>query len=457
MVKLFFLSCSILFTVPAISGSMNLVFPGHFDLAASIGQAVSKGVKRASEIAAEAHKRGSWLYRFLKRRKSFEQLIQDRKREIAELRKGQREYFFRPDLYSKDSSDEDRARLSELLMSPPTLETPSDESLPVWEQNGNPSGKAIDWSIFKNLQAPVGEGSETGEGQEAKTPSDDPKKEWGGRARRWSGSVSSDLNRKYLINPIVKQFVERLASRRQDLRLGDIGCGNAILSALLREELRTVTDRLQIIAIDCPEMIEVARETHRETPTINLRPGAASRLSAIDDGWLDGAIYNFVLQDCERLKESIQQLFRVSREGGEAIITIPHPAFPYAYRETMPDGTQVYEWKRDYLEEHVQEVFDLLGERYDPPIQVFSRPISVYIQSFIDAGFELVRFIEPRLSDEQKRDLDPVETRQLDTQTPISAVLIVRKRTSVSIDAEKKLNESVGKYKKNYEKGCATP
>ncbi|MEI6790901.1 MAG: class I SAM-dependent methyltransferase, partial [Myxococcaceae bacterium] len=241
----------------------------------------------------------------------------------------------------------------------------------------------VDSSMIKRRQAPA-----------------TPKTEWGARAGAWSGSADRDPNRIHLTDPLVMDFIKNMTSGNKTIKIGDIGCGDGYLALKIHETYPGC-----LAAIDCCAMIQVAQTKNLQTPSIDYLEDSASRLDCLGENYLDAALYNFVLQDCERLPECTEQLGRVLKPNGKAIIVIPHPAFRSGEK---------------YLELHTQEVHELLGIQYDPPIHVFSRPLAVYVSEFMKSGFVVEKIIEPRLSEEQKKTLNEIDLRQLDTPNPIS-------------------------------------
>lgn len=451
-------SASSLYT---ISSSGNVMIGGRLDLLPLNSNIAMSDfldffryiTQKSQEITRKIDQKTSWLARFLKPKNTWIEFVKRRRQKIRELKNKLKEYQEIVDIHSSTFRGDIVAELSELLLSKSQIEDEiEDESASYSNFFMKPSSKTSqDFSIFKMIQTP-GQGSNSDQTQ---TSSDTqtvasqqesinevsltPKTEWKKRARAWSDSVPKDLNRIHLINPIIIKIFSDFATKygNHSISIGDIGCGNAYLSRMIREKLRHLESKIKIVAVDCEEMIEIAQEQTQETPSIELLKGTGSRLSLIADKTFHIAIYNFVLQDCVQLEKCFEQLSRVLKLNGQAIITIPHPAFPAAYRQTSPEGIQVYTWRECYFTKHTQHICRLLEQDYDPPICVFSRPISEYVNEFIRVGFVIEKLIEPHLSDAQKQMLNASELKQLDTKTPVSIVFIGRKIKNAETGDEK--------------------
>lgn len=250
----------------------------------------------------------------------------------------------------------------------------------------------------------------------------DSKLSWNQLARFWNEFVGPngerDPNRVHLSDPIVISQVQSIASLTSEpLSIGDIGCGNGYLSRAIRNALPGV----RIIAVDpATNMLSMAEKYSGGTPSIDYRLDSGSRLDSIASETFNLIIMNYVLQDCENMQACIAQMARVLKPGGYALVTIPHPCFSPCQRRTGLDGEEQHSWTQPYHEPHIQFVSQLDGQVVDPPIQMYHRPLSDYLNAFAEEGLSLERTFEPKLSPEEAARMSAQELAWVDLKTPIS-------------------------------------
>lgn len=129
-------------------------------------------------------------------------------------------------------------------------------------------------------------------------------------------------------------------------------------------------------------MLEYARSRERERPLgIRYTQGDAQDLAGFADADFDGVVCRMALMDIPGLAPTITSFARVLRSGGFLVLSIVHPCFA----------------------PHVQAVSDYLTEeRYDKvggpdwlPPQAYHRPLSLYVNTLVQAGFAINRMVEP--------------------------------------------------------------
>lgn len=211
---------------------------------------------------------------------------------------------------------------------------------------------------------------------------------WNRIAHDWDRQVgdSGDKNRRLNSDPVLWSFLGDVRGRR----VLDAGCGTGYLSRQLHER------GANVIGIDfSEEMIRIARE---KAPGIGFRVGSCSSVHEMLDRPVDVVVSNYVLMDTPDLKGTIESFFRALRADGEAVVVFSHPCFP-AGRARFEKGTIEYRWEHSYFEP---------TRNVDPPWAHFTsdfiwfhRPLSDYWKAFRSAGFSVIDFEEPRISEDR--------------------------------------------------------
>ena len=171
----------------------------------------------------------------------------------------------------------------------------------------------------------------------------------------------------------------------------DAGCDTGDLSIKLAKHGAVVT------GIDFAErMIAIAR---RNDPTGDFRVDSCSDLATVSDADFDLVVSNYMLMDTPDLHGTMKAFHRVLKPGGVAVLIFSHPCFP-AGRATPSRGH----------DGHLAVDFPYFTPRkyVDPPwahfrseFTWFHRPLSDYRRAFIETGFAVVDFEEPRVTEDR--------------------------------------------------------
>ncbi len=212
---------------------------------------------------------------------------------------------------------------------------------------------------------------------------------WNRIADDWRIQVGDDGDRNRILNsdPLLWEFAGDVSG----LTVLDAGCGTGYLSKKLRDRGALVT------GIDFSErMIEIARATH---PDIGFRVDSCSELRTIGDEHFDIVIANYVLMDVPDL-------------GG-----------------TMKALT-CYCWSFTYFEQ--RKCADPPWGHFKSEFIWFHRPLSDYWKAFMAAGFAVVDFEEPKITEDRyhlarnERELKNGKTR------PYSVAFKLQKKPKVA-------------------------
>ena len=197
-----------------------------------------------------------------------------------------------------------------------------------------------------------------------------------------------DRNRTVLLDPVMLQLCGDVC----DIDAIDIGCGEGRFSRMLAERGARVT------GIDLtPGMVRAAVE--RDADGAYVR-GSAEHLP-FGNASFDLAISYITLVDIVDFRAAVRESARVLRRGGRLIAA--NLSFVTASEPWVRDdaGLRLYRPIDRYAEERSQ-VYEWLGIR----IVNWHRPLSAYMQAYLDAGLTLRDFLEPVPEDQSLRD-DP--------------------------------------------------
>lgn len=209
----------------------------------------------------------------------------------------------------------------------------------------------------------------------------------------------------------------------------DIGCGEG-------HNTRLVAGRgARMVGIDISEnFVRHAAEAEAADPLgIRYRRANAAELPFEDAGF-DFAVAFMSLMDMPQVEGILAEVFRVVRPGGFLQFSIEHPCFTTPHRKTLRDehGRAYAREVGGYFREGEGETQEWIFGSAPPevreglrPFRVpsFTRPLGLWLNLLIEAGFVLERFGEPYPGDEAVR-LNP----GLQSAQVVAASLHVRAR-----------------------------
>jgi SAM-dependent methyltransferase len=217
---------------------------------------------------------------------------------------------------------------------------------------------------------------------------EETRKCWNLLADDWRIQVGADgdSNRRLNSDPVLWEF----AGDVRGFSVLDAGCGTGYLSKKLRDRGALVT------GVDLAErMVEIARADH---PGIDFRVDSCAQLSTVGDGEFDFVIANYVLMDTPDLEATMRAFARVLKPGGAAVLVFSHPCFPQGVATVSGDGRKVsYHWDFPYFES--MTCTDPPWGHFKTEFLWFHRPLSDYWKAFTAAGFAVVAFEEPRVTE----------------------------------------------------------
>jgi|GEM_PF-250241 len=206
---------------------------------------------------------------------------------------------------------------------------------------------------------------------------------WVGAARSWIKNVdqSSHFQRTELIDPILYSRVEALAPKTAI----ELGCGEGRNCRILRDH------GCDVVGIDPVDtFIEAARE---RDPAGRYITAFAEDLQAIE-GRFDLVLCVMSLSGVRDLNAVISNMDRVLKPGGQVLV-IDRTSFA---TDCLATGSRIC----SETGERLNVMSNYLKPRLydftwgDLRVQDTHRPLSQYMQVFLNAGFQLTRFDEPR-------------------------------------------------------------
>ena len=232
---------------------------------------------------------------------------------------------------------------------------------------------------------------------------------WNKVARDWRTQVGDDgdSNRRWNSDPVLWAFLGEVGGRT----VLDAGCGTGYLSQHLRDRGASV------IGVDlAEEMIAIAEASY---PGIPFRVDSVSELRTIGDDEVDIIACNYVLMDTPELLKATKAFFRVLKPGGHAVVVFSHPCFPQGRAVASEDDAEIkYPWNFSYFDE--RRCVDPPWGHFTSDFVWFHRPLSTYWKTFVDAGFQVGEFEEPRIAPDRYSLVDSPKHLQRSKSRPYS-------------------------------------
>jgi ubiquinone/menaquinone biosynthesis C-methylase UbiE len=215
----------------------------------------------------------------------------------------------------------------------------------------------------------------------------------------------------------------------KDLEGLDIGCGEGTDTRLLAKR------GAQMTAIDVSEKFIIYAKEAEDREPLGIRYQVASVWSIpFPDGRFDFASATMSLMDIPQPERAIKEIFRVLKPRGFLQFSITHPCFDTPYKKWVDDanGKHVAAVVGDYFKEMDGEIEEWIFS-FTPSevkeklrkfrIPRFTRTLSSWFNTLVDAGFIIERVLEPTASDETINHFPHLEDTRI-----ISHFLIVRCR-----------------------------
>ncbi|MFN2283180.1 MAG: class I SAM-dependent methyltransferase, partial [Anaerolineae bacterium] len=172
------------------------------------------------------------------------------------------------------------------------------------------------------------------------------------------------------------------------LRVLDCGCGEGRFSRMMASH-----GAGYVLGVDsCEPMIEAARAL--ESGVDEYRVADVQELNLIEDDMFDVAVSYLNQCDLPDFVSNTREVFRVLRPGGRFVVANLHP---------MRSATGG--WHKDEAGRKLHAILDSYfdeserhWEWWRKKLTNFHRSLSTYVNGFLEAGFVLVRVVEPTVA-----------------------------------------------------------
>lgn len=184
-------------------------------------------------------------------------------------------------------------------------------------------------------------------------------------------------------------YILRLLGDVRGKEVLDAGCGGGFYSLWLSE------NGAKVLGVDgSKEMIKIAKEkAARKMLDTRFLVGDVTDLR-IEDSMFDLVLSTLVL-GMKELDKAIRELVRVTRNGGDIVISILHPIVTAAYWE-RESGRKLFRKLDDYFLERELEAVWENEKKERVPHTFYHRPLQAFTQPFFEEGCILIDLIEPR-------------------------------------------------------------
>ena len=181
-----------------------------------------------------------------------------------------------------------------------------------------------------------------------------------------------DLDGTELNDPVFERLLGDVAGQR----VLALACGQGRDARLL------ASLGAQVVGVDLSAgMLARAREAERTASRgIRYLQGNAEDLATFEDASFDGIACHMALMDIERLDPTIASTARVLCDGGWFVLSIVHPCYP-PHVDNLSDYLSDVRYTRKLFVEAL-------------PRHSYHRPVGVYINALVRAGFAIGELVE---------------------------------------------------------------
>ncbi len=246
-----------------------------------------------------------------------------------------------------------------------------------------------------------------------------PASDWDEHAEWWQREFTDGADPEYVeqIIPLALQYLQGAG------RIIDIGTGEGQIARAAASELGA-----EVIGVD-PSEVQI-EEARRRGGGPEYRVAGAGALPVADSS-MDAAVACLVLEHLDDLPSALSEVARVLRPDGRLLLFLNHPLLQTPGSalivDHMVEPPEIY-WR---LGPYLPGTASIEEVQKDVFVRFVHRPLSVYLNGLVEAGFDLVRMEEPppsagflAVSGDTERDLAAA--------TPRLLLLVAEKRGTES-------------------------
>lgn len=129
-----------------------------------------------------------------------------------------------------------------------------------------------------------------------------------------------------------RPFVLEMCEPIKDAHIFDLGCGEGYVSRQLIKR-----DAASVVAMDISEkMIEAAKAN--ESLGIDYRVGDARSMAKFENETFDMVLAMFLFNylNVEESAQTIKEIYRILKPGGNFVMAVPHPSLPFLRKKEFP-------------------------------------------------------------------------------------------------------------------------
>lgn len=183
----------------------------------------------------------------------------------------------------------------------------------------------------------------------------------------------------YITSPRIIKGLHKYDPNKE-AKVLDCGCGDGHLTNIISNYCHNVT------GVDMSyRSILLAQNDY---PKISFVLDSIENYARTSEQY-DICVANMVLSNVENINDITEAVFRILNNNGILLMTIPHPCFWSEYC-----GYDREEWFNYNKQQCITGDFSITGAGVLGKSTYYSRPLEVYLNTFIQKGFQLNRFEE---------------------------------------------------------------
>jgi len=209
---------------------------------------------------------------------------------------------------------------------------------------------------------------------------------WNNIGEEWAKFSENNDYRNYFIMPYTINLIGDIGNKK----ILDLGCGEGEYSRKLARKGADVT------GIDCSyKLIEIAKtKSKEENLNINYLVRNSCNLENIKDNAYDIVLSSMMLMDCEDLKGTVSEIYRILKPKGRLFASILHPCFSGQAAGWNKDdcGNQFFKIT-DYFNPKIYKA--KINNEFSSSAVFRHRTLEDYFKIFLKHKFILVDYNEP--------------------------------------------------------------